>query len=106
MIEYLEKNGYEILEQHRGHEKGSGIVANKGNERLLLKLKGDSAAYDVDFGRMIYQIMKRMNMLSTDKYALGVSENYRKHAARCRFSLQKLKINIFVINEKGVELLF
>lgn len=65
-----------------------------------------SAAYDVDFGTMIYQIMKKMNPASNDEFALGVSENYRKHASRCRFPLQKLKIKVFIINENDVELLF
>jgi len=105
MIEYLRNQGYEILEQHRGHDKGTDIIASKNGTRLLLELKGDSAAYDVDFGTMIYQIMKKMNALSTDEYALGVSENYRKHATRCKFPLQKLKIKVFIINE-NVELLF
>jgi Holliday junction resolvase-like predicted endonuclease len=106
MVNYLEKNGYQIIEQHRGHEKGTDIIAEKNGTTLFLELKGDSAAYDVDFGTMIYQIMKKMNAASNDEFALGVSENYRKHAIRCRFPLQKLKIKVFVINENNVEMLF
>ena len=106
MIDYLKKTGYTILEQHRGHEKGTDVVAQKGENKLFLELKGDSAVYDVDFGTMIYQIMKKMKPVSNDEYSFGVSENYRKHAARCKFPLQKLKIKLFVINENGVELLF
>ncbi len=49
MIEYLQNQGYKILEQHRGHDKGTDIIASKNDTRLLLELKGDSAAYDVDF---------------------------------------------------------
>lgn len=106
MIDYLEKNGYQILEQHRGHEKGTDIIAEKNGSRLFLELKGDSAAFDVDFGTVIYQIMKKMNPTSNDEFALGLSENYRKYASRCKFPLQKLKIKIFIVNERGVELLF
>lgn len=106
MVNYLEKNGYHIIEQHRGHEKGTDIIAEKNKSKLFLELKGDSAAYDVDFGTMIYQIMKKMNPASNTEYALGVSENYRKHASRCKFPLKKLKIKVFVINENNVELLF
>ena len=106
MIAYLEKEGYSILEQHRGHEHGTDIVATKDDHKFLLELKGDSKAYDVDFGTLIYQIMKNMDAASSDKYALVVSENYRKHTARCKFPLQKLRINVFIVNENGVELLF
>jgi len=106
MVNYLEKNGYQIIEQHRGHEKGTDIIAEKNGSKLFLELKGDSAAYDVDFGTMIYQIMKKMNPASNDEFALGVSESYRKHASRCRFALQKLKIKVFIINENLVELFF
>ena len=106
MIAYLKKEGYSIPEQHRGHERGTDIVATKDDYKLLLELKGDTQSKD-DFGTGILQIMKKMNGLSSDKYALGVTENYRKLAARCKFSLQKLKINVYIVNENGsVELLF
>ena len=106
MIAYLKKEGYSILEQHRGHEHGTDIIATKDGHRFLLELKGDSKAYDVDFGTLIYQIMKKMDGLTADKYGLVVSENYRKHVARCKFPLQKLKISVFIVNENGVELIF
>ena len=106
MVAYLKKVGYSILEQHRGHEHGTDIVATKDGHRFLLELKGDSKAYDVDFGTLIYQIMKNIDEVSSDKYALVVSENYRKYAARCKFPLQKLRIIVYIVNENGVELLF
>ena len=106
MIAYLKKEGYNILEQHRGHEHGTDVVAAKDDYKFWLELKGDSKAYDVDFGTLVYQIMKKMDGLSADKYGLVVSENYRKHVARCKFPLQKLKISVFIVNENGVELIF
>ena len=106
MIAYLKEDGYSILEQHRVYEHGTDIVATKDDNKFLLELKGDSTAYDVDFGTLVYQIMKKMDGLSADKYGLVVSENYRKHLARCKFPLQKLKISVFIVNEKGVELIF
>ena len=105
MIEHLKSNGYRILEEHRGREKGIDLVAANGENKIVIELKGDSAAPDVDFGTLIYQIMKRMGNES-EKYAIGVSEKYRKHAERCKPPLQKLKIIVYIINEKGVELLF
>lgn len=106
MISYLKNEGYEILEQHRGHEHGVDIIAEKNNSKFFLELKGDSKAYDVDFGTLIYQILKKIVPMSVDKYAIVVSENYRKHASRCKFPLVKLKIQVFIVNENGVELLF
>ena len=105
MIAYLKEDGYSILEQHRGYEHGTDIVATKDDYKLLLELKGDTQSKD-DFGTGILQIMKKMNGLSSDKYALGVTENYRKLAARCKFPLVKLKISVYIVNESGVELLF
>ncbi len=105
MIAYLKKEGYSIREQHRGNERGTDIVATKDDHKFLLELKGGTQPY-VDFGTTIYQIMKEIDGLSTDRYALVVSENFRAYAARCKFSLQKLRINVFIVNENGVELLF
>ena len=76
MVAYLKKEGYSILEQHRGHEHGTDIIAAKDDYKFWLELKGDSKAYDVDFGTLIYQIMKKMEGLTADKYGLVVSENY------------------------------
>lgn len=105
MIEYLNNNDYKIFEQHRGKERGTDIVAIKQNSKLFLELKGDSTAPDVDFGTVIYQIMKQMNPHSSDEFAIVVSEKYRKHAIRCKCPLQKLKIKVYIISEKGVELI-
>ena len=42
MIAYLTKADYTILEQHRGHEHGTDIVAEKNGNKLYLELKGES----------------------------------------------------------------
>ena len=42
MIAYLEKEGYSILEQHRGLEHGTDIVATKDGRKFLIALKGGS----------------------------------------------------------------
>ena len=105
MIAYLEKEGYSILEQHRGHEHGTDIVATKDGYKFLIELKGDPS--DIAwFGALIYQIIKNIDGTSSDRYVLVVSENYRKYAARCRFPLQKLGIMVYIVNENGVELFF
>ena len=102
LIEYLQGQGYEILEQHRGHEHGIDIVANKNGRKLFVELKGDSKAPDVDFGTLVYQIMKELKPSSDSDYAIAVSEQYRKHADRCRFPLRKLGIKVYLIDETGI----
>ncbi len=102
MVEYLESQGYEILEQHKGHEHGTDLVASKNGQRLLIELKGNSAAKDVDFGTVIYQIMKQMKN-STEEYAIGVTDDYKTLVSRCMMPLQKLKIKMFIVSEIGVK---
>lgn len=101
MIEWLESQGYVILEQHRGHEKGTDIVAFKDGKRLLVELKGESAAKDVDFGTVIYQILKQMKYPAED-YAIGITEDYNTLVSRCMMPLRKLGIKMFMISEMGV----
>lgn len=101
MIEWLESQGYEILEQHRGHEHGTDVVAIKDGRRLLIELKGKSAAKDVDFGTVIYQIMKQMKY-PAEEYGIGVTEDYKTLVSRCMMPLRKLKIKMFMVSEMGV----
>jgi hypothetical protein len=105
MIEYLESQGYGILEQHKGHEHGTDIVAIKNGKKLLIELKGTSAAKDVDFGTVIYQIMKQMK-ISGEDYAIGVTKDYEILVSRCMMPLRKLKIKMFVVSETGVNQLW
>ena len=79
MVAYLKKEGYSILEQHRGHEHGTDIIAAKDDYKFWLELKGDSKAYDVDFGTLVYQIMKKMDGLSADKYGLGKERDVKEY---------------------------
>jgi len=105
MITHLESQGYEILEQHRGHEHGTDLVAQKDGKKLLVELKGTSTAKDVDFGTVIYQIMKQMSN-SSDEYAIGVTPDYETLVSRCMMPLQKLKIKMFMVSESGVNQLW
>ncbi len=105
MIEYLESQGYEILEQHRGHEHGTDVIATKDGKRLLIELKGSGANKDVDFGTVIYQIMKQMTY-PAEEYAIGVTEDYKNLVSRCMMPLRKLKIRMFMVSEIGVNQLW
>ena len=102
LVAYLESGGYRILEQHRGHERGVDIVADKNGRKLYVQLKGDSMALDVDFGTNLYQVMKLMTSQDAD-YAIGVSEAYRPHVLKCENGLRRLGVFVFVISEAGVK---
>jgi Holliday junction resolvase-like predicted endonuclease len=106
MINYLKMHGYNILEEHRAHEHGTDIIAEKNNRKLYLELKGDSTNPDVDFGTLIYQIMKNFNLTADAEYWLGISEKYEKYAIRCKQPLEKLGIRVHTVSESDVKLLF
>lgn len=105
LIEYLRNQGYDILEQHRGHERGIDILATRNSRRLYVQLKGDASAPDVDFGTVLYQIMRYMTD-GLDEYAIGISELYRDKAKQCEYPIKKLGIKLYLITESGVDLLF
>jgi len=105
MIAHLESQGYQILEQHRGYEHGTDMVAQKDGKKLLVELKGTTTNKDVDFGTVIYQIMKQMK-ISEEDYAIGVTSDYETLVSRCMMPLQKLKIKMFMVSESGVNQLW
>jgi hypothetical protein len=101
LLAFLEGHGYQVIEQHRGHERGVDIVAMKDGRRLFVQLKGDSKALDVDFGTNLYQVMKLMG--SDADFAIGVSDAYLPHVRRCEHALRRLGIGVFVVAGSGVE---
>jgi Holliday junction resolvase len=104
MIEFLKKNGYEIIEQHRGKEKGPDIVARKNGREMIIELKGDSAALDVDFGTCIGQLFRYIKGEDKD-YAISLCAKYRKLLKNVEYPLKKLSIKAFVVSEQGIEAL-
>lgn len=58
IIDFLEKDGYEIIETHPGRQRGPDIVAEKSGRKLFVEVKGDTAALDVDLGTAIWQLMR------------------------------------------------
>lgn len=106
MIEYLEKNGYEVVEQHRRKERGPDLVAKKNGREMIIEIKGDSAAPDVDFGTCVYQLLRYMKGEDRD-YALALSAKYRRFLENTEYALrEKLGIRAFIVSEDGVEALW
>ena len=47
--------------------------------------------------------MKKINAISNDEYAIGISKDYEKYVIQCNFPLQRLKIKVFVITDSEVK---
>lgn len=105
MIDYLRSEGYDIVSVKRGREHGPDILASKKATKLYVELKGNSTALDVDFGTLLYQIMRWMKPDGFEDYAIGISESYLEHAKRCLYATNKLGIIVFVISKSGVKVL-
>jgi len=101
MIKLLRKKGYEIISENRGGRRGPDIIAEKDGRKLIMEMKGDSAALSVDFGTCIFQLFRYMKPDSDDEYALGISQAYVKYAREAEFPLKKLGVKVFVVNGKS-----
>ena len=97
MKDLLESKGYTVLHQNRGRQRGADIIAERDGCRLVMEMKGDSAAVGVDLGTAIFQLMRHMKADSDDEYALGVSEAYRRLVTDVEFALKGLGIRVFVV---------
>ena len=58
IIQFLQSEGYEIVETHPGRQRGPDIVARKAGKDMIIELKGDADGYDVDLGTAIWQLLR------------------------------------------------
>ncbi len=63
MIKLLKEKGYRIISENRGRQRGPDIIAEKHGHKLLMEMKGDSAALGVDLGTGIFQLFRRARVL-------------------------------------------
>ena len=104
MKRLLESKGYKIISQKRGRERGPDIVAECQGRRLIMEMKGDSAALAVDFGTGIFQLLRHIRPDQGEDYALGISEVYVDLALQAEYPLKELGIKVFVVNKKSYQL--
>lgn len=104
MIKLLQEKGYSIISENRGRRRGPDLIAAKDGKKLIMEMKGDSAALGVDFGTGIFQLFRHIEPDSSDEYALGISQAYVRYAREAEFPLQKLGIKVFVVNRKSYQL--
>ena len=104
MKELLESKGYKILCQNIGRAPGPDLVAERQGHRLIMEMKGDSKALDVDFGTGTFQLLRHIHVNRGGEYALGISEAYVKLARQAENPLKKLGIKVFVVNDNSYQL--
>lgn len=105
VIEFLRERGYNIVETHPGRQRGPDIVAEKSGTELVIEMKGDTKALEVDLGTAIWQLMRYMKDESKD-YALALTSSYLRHVKRVESPLRKLNIKVFIISGKDVKQLW
>ena len=99
MQELLGSKGYEILLVNKGRKSGPDIIAQRHGRQLIMEMKGDTAALDVDLGTGIFQLLRYIHEDSNKEYALGLSNAYIRLVRKVEYPLKKLGIQVFILNE-------
>jgi len=103
MVEFLRKNGYKIVETKLGRRKGADIVAEKCGREMVIEVKGDTKALDVDLGTAIWQVLRYMKDNSKD-FALALTPSYEKYVKAVEYPLKKLNVKVFLVSEEVSQL--
>jgi len=101
LIDFLSKNGYEIVETHSGRQRGPDIIAKKSGREMVIEVKGDTAALDVDLGTGIWQLLRYMKDGSRD-FALAITPSYIRYVEAVSYPLKRLKIAVFIVSQEGI----
>jgi len=104
MKKLLASKGYKILAVRKGREPGADIVAEREGRKLVMEMKGDSAALDVDLGSGIFQLLRHMHTGADEEYALGLSEAYTRLVRQVENPLKKLGIRVFMVGGNSYQL--
>ncbi len=101
LIDFLSKKGYEIVEAHPGRQRGPDIVARKSGREMIMEIKGDTAALDVDLGTGLWQLLRYMKDSSRD-YAVALTPSYARYVEAVSYPLKRLNIAVFIVSHEGV----
>ncbi len=104
MKKLLESKDYKILSMRKGREPGADIIAERQGRKLIIEMKGDSAALEVDLGTGIFQLLRHMRAGSDEEYALGISAAYTRLVRQIEHPLKRLGIRVFVVNGNSYQL--
>lgn len=104
MIDFLSNKGYKIVETNPRRQRGPDIVAEKSGREMVIEMKGDTAAPDVDLGTGIWQLLRYIKNESKD-FALALTPSYMRYVKAVEYPLRKLNVRVFIVSRKGVRLL-
>ncbi|MFC1871020.1 hypothetical protein ACFLYF_01265 [Chloroflexota bacterium] len=101
LFKYLKVDGYDNFYTNIGNTKGPDILAENGDSRLLIEVKGDSSAILVDWHTLLGQILDRMTD-ETMAYAIAVSQKYERLVSRFPSHRKgKLNLTIYIVKDNG-----
>lgn len=118
LIKYLERDSYKIISYCTGHQRGTDIIAEKNNKKLLIEVKGAKANHNSiikkrpffnsgqikdHFGKAIVKVLE----LKSDNENCDVAiahpddELIKKHLDKSIKHLKKLDIIHFWVSRNG-----
>lgn len=101
MIGYLQRHGYAILQVNRGRRSGPDVLAEKAGRKLVIQMKGDSAAIKTDWDTGLGQLLDMMDDAEAD-YAIAVSDRYERLVSNFpSYAKNKLQIAFFIVKDDG-----
>jgi len=103
IVEFLRKNGYKIVETNPGRQRGADIVAEKSGRKMVIEVKGDTKALDVDLGTAIWQLLRYMKDDSKD-LALALTPSYEQYVKAVEYPLKKLNVKVFLVSREVSQL--
>ncbi len=118
LIKHLEKDGYNIISFCTGHKRGTDIVAEKNNSKLLVEVKGAKANHNSKIKKRPYfdsgqikdhfgkAIVKALELKSdNDNCDVAIAhpddELIKKHLDKSIKHLKKLDIIHFWVSKNG-----
>ena len=100
----LESKGYKVIDTREGRKSGADVIAEYRGRKLIMEMKGDSAAPEVDLGTGIFQLLRHMHEGYNEEYALGISSAYTRMVKQIEYPLKKLGIRVFIIDNNPYQL--
>jgi len=88
-------------ETHPGRQRGPDIVARKSGREMIVEIKGDTMALDVDLSTGLWQLLRYMKNSSRD-FALAVTSSYIRSIEAVSYPLKRLNIKVFIVSQDGV----
>jgi hypothetical protein len=101
MLSYLQQDGYTVSSINKGQQRGPDIIAEKGGDKLVIELKGDTKALKTDWCTGLGQLLSNMKEPRIT-YAMAVSQRYKKLVDSFpSYPKDNLGLLFFVVDDSG-----